>query len=127
MDLEQYLWEGNRQLNDNKYYTKLDKPIYMETLKEIATIFNKIYEKKLINAKQKNYLIEDSEPRARRFYLLPKIHKDPSKWSKPFLIPPGRPIVSDCNSETYRSAKYIDFYLNPLAKKHKSYIKDTLI
>lgn len=125
MDLEQYLWEGYRQLNDNNYYTKLKQPIYMQTFKEITLIFNKIYEKKLINAKQRNYLIGDSEPRARRFYLLPKIHKDPSKWSKPLLIPPGRPIVSDCNSETYRSAEYIDFYLNPLAKKHNSYIKDT--
>lgn len=125
MDLEQYLWEGNRQLNDKTYYTKLNKPIYMETLKEITAIFNKIYEKKFINAKQRNYLIGESEPRARRFYLLPKIHKDPNKWSKPFLIPPGRPIVSDCNSETYRSAEYIDYYLNPLAKKHQSYIKDT--
>ena len=125
MDLEQYLWEGHRQLNDKNYYIKLNKPIYMETFKQITTIFNKIYEKKLINAKQRNYLIGESEPRARRFYLLPKIHKDPSKWSIPFAIPPGRPIVSDCSSETYRSAEYIDYYLNPLAKIHKSYIKDT--
>lgn len=125
MDLEQYLWEGKRQLADKTYYTKLNKPIYMETQTQITAIFQKIYEKKTINAKQRNYLIGDSEPRARRFYLLPKIHKDPSKWSKPFEVPPGRPIVSDCNSETYRSAEFIDYYLDPLAKIHKSYIRDT--
>lgn len=125
MDRDQYLWEGHKQLEDKKYYLKLNKPIFMETLTEITEIFQRIYNKKLINAKQRNYLIGDTEPRARRFYMLPKIHKDPSKWRKPFEIPPGRPIVSDCNSETYRSAEYIDYFLNPLAKLHKSYIKDT--
>lgn len=125
MDRDQYLWEGYKQLEDKNYYSKLKKPIYKDTMLEIAQIFQKIYQKKLINAKQRNYLMGDTEPRARRFYLLPKIHKDPSKWHKPFEIPPGRPIVSDCNSETYRSAEYIDYFLNPLAKLHKSYIKDT--
>lgn len=125
MDLEQYLWEGNRQLRDENYYLKLHKPIYLESRAELLTIFRKLYEKKFINMKQYNYLIGDSEPRARRFYLLPKIHKEPQKWSKPYEIPPGRPIVSDCGSESYRSAEYIDYFLNPLAKLHKSYIKDT--
>ena len=125
MDREQYIWEGNKQLQDTKYYKPLNKPIYLETMKKVLNIFQKIYEKKLINAKQKHYLIGDTEPRPRRFYLLPKIHKDPSKWSKPHEIPPGRPIVSDCSSETYRSAEFIDYFLNPLAKTHKSYIKDT--
>ena len=125
MDRQQYLWEGKRQLENKKYYSKLKKPIYLETLTQIIPIFQKLHEKKFINAKQRNYLIGDSEPRPRYFYLLPKIHKDPANWSKPFKIPPGRPIVSDCSSETYRSAEFIDFYLNPLATKHKSYIKDT--
>ncbi|KAI3357064.1 hypothetical protein L3Q82_015447, partial [Scortum barcoo] len=64
-------------------------------------------------------------PRPRLFYLLLKIHKDPETWPVPFLIPGGRPIVSDCGSESYQVTEYIDFFLNPLAKKHVSYIKDT--
>lgn len=64
-------------------------------------------------------------PNPRRFYLVPKIHKDPEQWSRPFEIPPGRPIVSDCNSESYCIAEYIDYFLNPLSNKHFSYIKDT--
>ncbi len=40
-------------------------------------------------------------------------------------IPPGRPIVSDCDSDTYRISEYIDYFLYPLAIKHPSYIKDT--
>lgn len=34
------------------------------------------------------------------------------------------PIVSDCGSESYRIAEYIDFHLNPLSTKHRSYLKD---
>ncbi|XP_045897466.1 uncharacterized protein LOC123964654 [Micropterus dolomieu] len=57
--------------------------------------------------------------------MLPKIHKDPAGWSKPHEIPPGRPIVSDCSSETYYTAEFIDHFLNPLSIRHASYIKDT--
>ena len=67
----------------------------------------------------------DADPRPRIFYMLPKIHKDPSTWSRPYEIPLGRPIVSDCSSETCYTAEFIDFYLNPLSTRHDSYIKDT--
>uniref|UniRef100_A0A3Q2TDN1 Uncharacterized protein n=1 Tax=Fundulus heteroclitus TaxID=8078 RepID=A0A3Q2TDN1_FUNHE len=41
-------------------------------------------------------------------------------WCKPFQIPLGRPIVSDCGRETYVTAEYIDYYLNPLSIKHNN-------
>ena len=88
-------------------------------------IVQKLHDKKCIGAKQKAYLISKGEPRPRHLYMLPKIHKEPEKWSKPHEIPPDRPIVSDCNSETYYTAEFIDFYLNPLSNRHPSYIKDT--
>ena len=40
-------------------------------------------------------------------------------------MPPGRPIVSDCNSESYHIAQYIDHFLNPLSTIHPSYLPDT--
>ena len=43
----------------------------------------------------------------------------------PHGIPAGRPIISDCGSETCHTAKFIDFYLNPLSTRHPSYLKDT--
>lgn len=91
----------------------------------VHRIINSLYHKKCINKKQKQYLIGDTQPRERRFYILPKIHKDPKSWNPPYGIPPGCPIVSDCSSETYSTAEYIDYFLNPLSVKHKSYIKDT--
>ena len=39
--------------------------------------------------------------------------------------PPGRPIISDCGSESYRVGEYIDSFLAPLAVCHRSYVKNT--
>lgn len=49
-------------------------------------------------------------PRPRFFYLLPKIHKPPTDWPIPGKCPLGRPIISDCGSESYRSAEYLDHF-----------------
>ena len=65
------------------------------------------------------------DPAPRRMYLLPKIHKDIKVWPGEGKVPPGRPIIADCGSESYASAEYIDHFLAPLAKQHKSYLKDT--
>lgn len=91
----------------------------------IHKITQTLLEKRFINKKQKEYLDGDGNIRERRFYILPKIHKDPSKWNPPFEIPPGRPIVSDCSSESHRTAEFLEFYLHPLSILHPSYIKDT--
>lgn len=69
-------------------------------------------------------MLGEVRPRPRRFYLLPKVHNPRNKWPNPFM-PPGRPIVSDCGSESHRVAESIDFYLNPLSTNHFSYIRDT--
>ena len=58
-------------------------------------------------------------------YLLPKIHKNRKVWPGQGKVPPGGPIIADCGSESYASAEYIDHFLTPLAKQHKSYLKDT--
>ena len=125
MSRDQYKLEVERQLQDTKYYKKLDQPMYLKTQFMVIHIINTLKRKKFINSKQQDYLIGELEPRARRFYILPKIHKDPDKWTVPYQVPPGRPIVSDCDSETYHTAEYLDFYLNPLSILHPAYVKDT--
>lgn len=122
---EQYTFEVQRQLQDTTYYRKLDKPLYLDTIPIVKNILKSLKDKKFINSKQYKYLLGSSQPRERRFYILPKIHKAPDKWTIPYEIPPGRPIVSDCESETYRTAEFLDFYLNPLSVKHPAYVKDT--
>lgn len=96
-----------------------------ETHQMIQDIINTLYVKNYVTFKQLTYLFGPENPRQRLFYLLPKIHKPPESWIVPFKIPAGRPIVSDCGSEFYRVAEYIDYYINPLAQLHPSYVKDT--
>lgn len=122
---EQYIMEAERQLNDLNYYKKLEKPIFLASIPMVGKILESLKKKKYINSKQQQYLMGSGQPRERRFYLLPKIHKDPQTWTVPFKVPPGRPIVSDSGSETYHTAEYLEHFLNPLSNKHPSYIKDT--
>lgn len=100
MDREQYVWEGLRQLNNLEHYIKLQKPIYLNTVEMVKNIIDKLVNEGYLNKKQRQYLMGNNTPRPRLFYLLPKIHKDVAKWSIPGEVPPGRPIVSDCESET---------------------------
>lgn len=122
---QHYILEAKRQLNDKTYYSKLNKPIYLQTVPLVHQIIDKLHRTKFINTRQKEYLKGTCEPRPRQFYILPKIHKKPETWTIPFKLPSGRPIVSDCGSETYQTAEYIDYFLTPLSIKHPSYLKDT--
>ena len=124
MDKQNYINEGYRQLDDNRYYEKIPNPIYSETSLKVNEILQDLIDKKYISEKQFNYLKSPEEPRPRQFYMLPKIHKPLNKWPVPNM-PPGRPIISDCSSESYKISEYIDHFLQPLASKHDSYLKDT--
>jgi len=124
LDRSSYIQEALRQLNDTEYYIPLEAPIYEETAREINQILNSMVRERKITLRQKTYLTTP-EPRKRQFYLLPKIHKAPETWPIPFITPAGRPIVSDCGSESYQIAEFLDHYLNPLSHKHDSYLKDT--
>lgn len=125
LDRQQYLQEANRQLADTKYYKPIPQSIQHNTQTQLRGIVQSLHQKKYITAKQRDYLYGPNNPRPRQFYLLPKIHKDPKTWTVPYSVPPGRPIISDCNSTSYNITQYIDHFLNPLSTKHPSYIKDT--
>ena len=72
----------------------------------------------IFTKKQAEYLKVPHNPRERRFYLLPKVHKDRSKWAHNHLTPLERPMVSDFNIDTYNISKYMDYFLSPLATAH---------
>ena len=119
-----YIFEAKRQLSDSRHYRKLSAPIYQKTARKIDNVLRKMINNGIFE-KEYEYLRPPANPRERRFYLLPKIHKDPKQWTVPYKIPPGRPIVSDCESESYRVSEYIDTFLAPLATKHPAYVRDT--
>ena len=124
MDIQDYIDEAMRQLSDRKYYRKISKPEFPKNSVKIQKILRDL-DKKFLSDKEKAYLTPDLNPRPRCLYLLPKVHKTMDKWSKPGIMPPGRPIVSDCSSESYHISEYIDSFLQPLASKHPSFLKDT--
>jgi len=124
MNRDDYIKEAERQLNNNKYYVKRVEPLSQDNAKKIHKILLEMLNKGFISKDQLHYLSGPADYRPRIFYLLPKIHKKQSTWPNQNM-PEGRPIVSDVNSESYRISELIDHFLNPLAVKHFSYIKNS--
>ena len=56
------------------------------------------------------------QPRIQEFYTPTKIHKK---------TPVGRPIVSGSSGPTERISRFVDSFLQPIATKQESYLKDT--
>lgn len=125
MHKSEYVNEAMRQLNDSKYYIKVVDSVRNNTSKKINEILLDLKNKKILKPRQFNHLKPPENARARQFYLLPKIHKPMNKWPCPGLMPPGRPIVSNCGSETYEIAKYITWAIQIYSDWHPTYIKNT--
>ena len=124
LDKNAYTQEAHRQLSNQKYYRQLNHSVHLTNSQKIRNTLNTMLERKYINSKQLLYLQPPPQPRPRLFYLLPKIHKPKDKWPQPNM-PEGRPIVSDCNSESYRIAEFLDHVIFPLSTRHPAYLKDT--
>lgn len=124
MSKASYVTEINRQLANTMHYTPLVEPVYPEASRKITAILQHLETTGYITDKQLEFLAPPSEPRHRQLYLLPKIHKPADKWPQ-VDMPPGRPIISDCASESYHLSQYIDSFLAPISITHASYVKNT--
>lgn len=125
MDKSAYVTEVRRQLDNTTYYRRLEAPIYQQNVPKINAIVNDMREHDYISDRQATYLRASETDRHRTLYILPKIHKARSKWPQPNRMPEGRPIVSDCSSESYRVSQFIDSFIRPISVLHPSYLKDT--
>ena len=115
-DREDYLKEASKQLEDKEVY--LEVPNDSSAL--VSTIFKslkKIRKRGDLSQDTLNYFLV-KDPKFARFYLLPKVHKR-------LYDVPGRPVISNCGFYTENISSFLDFHLQPLAQKVKSYIKDT--
>jgi hypothetical protein len=124
MNKNSYLNEARRQLDNVNYYKKLDGPIFLNNVAKINNVLKTMRNDGFINAKQFQFLQASDSDKPRTFYLLPKIHKPRDRWPQTDM-PEGRPIVSDCGSESYRISKFIDSHVRPISIRHFAYIKDT--
>ena len=115
MDRDHYVSEAERQLNDSTYYELLDHDPTDEFAKKVSEAIEEMFDDGYITEKNMRYLIVD-QPKAGRFYLLPKIHKAGN---------PGRPIVSANGHPTEKISEFVDLHLQPHVNSLPSYLKDT--
>jgi len=125
LNTHEYRTEAYRQLDDNRFYKPLNSSLTDANYCSITTILNDMLRKRQITTAQYNFLLRPRDTiRDRRFYILPKTHKEPCNWPSP-LMPPGRPIVSDINSESYFTAKLITTLLTPFPPTLPSFVKNS--
>ena len=115
MNTTDYLREGYRQLQDQKFYQKLHMDITDQVSDKITDELIKMRSLNLITEKNFEFL-NLKNPKEARFYLLPKIHKKDI---------PGRPICSSINHPTSNISKFIDEHIKSYVPKTNSYVRDT--
>ena len=98
MNTTDYLREGYRQISE-----------------KICKVLTEMKKFKLITEKNLEYL-NIKDPKAGRFYLLPKIHKKQV---------PGRPICSSIGHPTCNISKFVDAHIKGYVPQTKSYVRDT--
>ena len=98
-----YITEVERLLSNQKHYTTVNKPVYPRAAVSISTTLDKLERTGYISKKE--YLEPPNTSRPCILYLLPKIHETKDKWPQS-PMPPGRPIISDCNSESYKTQRF---------------------
>ena len=115
IDVNDYITEAKRQLNDSKNYKVLAKDPTTTNNDLVNQTIDRITKEQFINENIANGL-KNPSPRTPQFYISPKIHKEGN---------PGRPVVSSINCHTTNISKYVDHHLQPIAKEIPSYVKDT--
>ena len=116
-NIDDYIREGERQLNDTKFYKTIDHDLTNKHADMIKKVASEMLEKDEISEKTFKYLTTNCS-RTAQFYMLPKIHKSVTN-------PPGRPIISGNDCPTEKISHMIDIILQPFVPKVKSYVKDT--
>ena len=115
VSVKDYIKEAERQLNNIKYYRKLQEDPTTTNMKLLNYIMEIFKNQKLINQKVAEGL-KRNDLKTPEFYPRPKIHKEGN---------PGRPVVSSVNCRIENISKYVDYYLQPIVKEIPSYAKDT--
>ena len=115
MDVNDYIREAKRQLNEPRNYKFLAKDLTTTNNNLINETIDRFTKEQLINDNIANGL-KNPSPKTPQFYISPKIHKEGN---------PGRPVVSSINCHTANISKYVDYHLQPIVKQITSYVKDT--
>ena len=113
--IEEYLNEVNNHLKNTEFYQELNHDPFEDFKNLITNSLKEMLSNDLID-KETLEILKPVDVKPARFYLIPKIHKKNN---------PGRPVISSVNCHTSKLSKYVDHFIQPLAQKVKSYIRDT--
>ena len=111
-----YVKECDTQFNDTKYYQKQPSDLTNKVQESVKEYTTRQHKDNLIDHERLKHLSSNSEPKAGRFYILPKIYEQGN---------PGRPIIPSNGHPTERISEFVDFHLKPLVQTLPSFIKDT--
>ena len=115
MNTTDYLREGYRQLQDDKFCVQIPQDKTLEVEQKITGVLTAMRQKGLITDKNLEHLSPNNTKEV-QFYLLPKIHKKGV---------PGRPICSSVNHPTTNISKFVDAHIKDYVPRTNSYIRDT--
>ena len=123
--LNKNLYENEvaRLLSDTNTYSQVTRPKFLYLYHRIKMIVDVLRKKRYINTNEKLFLMENERGRSRKFYLLPKIHKN--EWIIPAILPPGRPIITDTKSVSQNFSKYIDYFLQKITQHLPTYLQNS--
>ncbi|CAJ0938138.1 unnamed protein product [Ranitomeya imitator] len=117
LNRNEYIEEVKRQLADPGVYEELSCDPKFSIAKEIKNVLDNALNTDLIDQDIYDFLTVKF-PITPVMYILPKIHKS-------LVHPPGRPIVSGCDSILSKIGVFLDRILNPIASCAESFIRDT--
>ena len=101
MDIDKYIFEAQRQLNNENNSKKLQIDPTLQCNKLVNNKVERSKKYKSIPTKIADGLII-SNPRTPRLYSQPKIHKEND---------PGRPVISSFSCRTSKISKYVNYHL----------------
>jgi hypothetical protein len=126
MNKEDYIYECERQLEDNSVYRLLQNSQRHLHAKLLRNVLLQMLKEKCITKRQfENLVPQENKIKDRVFYTLPKIHKPVSSWSKNGKVPPGRPIITNTNSADTKVSSYIDSFLQPIVNQQPHILKNS--
>ena len=119
---EQYFAEAECQLHDNERYLPTDINVDLFTQQRLTLLLRQLRRTGFISTRELKALLPPVPYKQRRFFALPKIHKDVWPGTN---RPPLRPIVSDVGSVSRACASFIEYFLAPIAQSSSSYLRDS--
>jgi len=122
MPTAKYVIEAEKQLADQRQYKEVFEDVDKATKQRLTALLRHLRANNFVSVKEFRALLPPALYQPRRFYLLPKVHKD--QWPDEEM-PPGRPIVSDVNSVSRPCAAFVEHFLSPIVQASPSYLRDS--